>query len=48
MEPYLGMIVYSSIAEAGGLLRIQGQPGLYNEYHTSQGYTVRSYLTKKN
>lgn len=42
----MGMIVYTYIAEARKLLKIQGQPGLYNEYHTSQGNIVRAYLNK--
>lgn len=29
-------------AEAGGSLRVWGQPGLYNEFQASQGHKVRS------
>lgn len=47
IELHLGTIVYTYIAEAGELLRIQGQLGLYNKYQASQDLIVRPYLINK-
>ena len=35
-------------AEAGGSLWVRGQPGLQSEFQSSQDYTVRLCLKKKN
>lgn len=34
-------------AEADRSLKVQGQPGLYNEFLANQGYKVRPYLKKQ-
>lgn len=34
-------------AEAGRSLKVQAQPGLYNEFLANQGYKVRPYLKKQ-
>lgn len=49
---WLGVVVYVfnlSIwkAEADRSLKVQGQPGLYNEFLANQGYKVRPYLKKQ-
>lgn len=38
----------SKRSEEGGLLSVQGQPGIFIEFQASQGYPVKLYLNKKN
>ena len=40
------MAVHTFKAEAGGSLWVQAQPGIYNEFQASQGYTVRPCLNQ--